>query len=309
MENNQNELINSTLVPLDFSETSLNALDHAAAIASVLNENNSITLLHIIESGSFEPVKEVAHITSEINSHDALAIEGALNRMHKIAEEHHNKNIEYNFIVASGKAYRKIAEIAEDIKADSIVMGTHGSSGIQAFAGSNASRVIQLAPCPVVVVKMKPFNVAGYKNIVLPLDLTQETRQKVNFAVKFAQHYDSTVHILTMHDSDQFLATRLENNLSQVEEYLKDRGIKTTSTTLNASGGNFVKQTIVWAEGKGADLIIIMSQQEKELREYIYGAYAQQIVNKSTIPVMAVNPRPELEGVMDNTLGTGVYRH
>ncbi len=309
MENSKGNLTNSTLVPLDFSESSLYALDHAAAIASALNENNKITLLHIIESGSFAPVKEVGHITSDINSHDALAIEGALNRMHKIANDHNKGNIEYSYIVASGKAYREIARIAEEIEADNIVMGTHGASGIQAFAGSNASKVIQLAPCPVVVIKNKPINTQGFKNIVLPLDLTQETRQKVNFAVKLAQHYDSTVHLLSMSDSDEFLATRLENNLNQVEMYLTERGIKTTATTLDASGGNFVKQTLVWAEGKGADLIIIMSQQDKELREYIFGAYAQQIVNKSNIPVMTVNPRPELEGIIDNTIGSGIYRH
>jgi len=309
METINGNLTNSTLVPLDFSENSMYALSSAAAIARALNENNKITLLHIIESGSFAPVKEVGHITSEINSHDALAIEGALNRMHKIANENNNANIEYSFIVASGKAYREIARIAEEIKADNIVMGTHGSSGIQAFAGSNASKVIQLADCPVVVIKRKPVNFNGFKNIVLPLDLTQETRQKVNFAVKIAQHYDSTVHLLTASDNDEFLATRLENNLNQVELYLAERGIKTTSTTLDASGGNFVKQTLVWAEGKGADLIIIMSQQDKELREYIFGAYAQQIVNKSNIPVMAVNPRADLEGIIDNTVGSGIYRH
>jgi|SRR6185437_2948492 len=300
---------NSTLVPIDFSENSMYALDCAAGIASALNENNKITLLHIIEGASFAPIKEAGQINSNINSHDALAIEGAINRLQKIASEHNKNNIEYNYIVASGKAYRKIAEIASEIKADNIVMGTHGSSGIQAFAGSNASKVIQLADCPVVVIKRKPVNFKGFKNIVLPLDLTQETRQKVNFAVKIAQHYDSTVHLLTMSDSDEFLATRLENNLNQVESYLQERGIKTTSSTLHATGGNFVKQTLVWAEGRNADLIIIMSQQDKELREFIFGAYAQQIVNKSDIPVMAVNPNPELEGIMGNTVGSGIYQH
>ena len=309
METSNGTLKDSTLVPIDFSENSMYALDCAEAIASALNDNNKITLLHIIENGNFPPVKEVGHITSDINGHDALAIEGALNRLHKIASEHNKGNIEYSFVVASGKAYKEIARIAEEIKADNIVMGTHGASGVQTFAGSNASKVIQLANCPVVVIKRKPTNFNGFKNIVLPLDLTQETRQKVNFAVKLAQHYDSTIHLLSMTDNDEFLATRLENNLNQVELYLTERGIKTTSTTLDASGGNFIKQTLVWTEAKGADLIIIMSQQDKELREYIFGAYAQQIVNKSNIPVMAVNPNPELEGIIDSTIGSGIYRH
>jgi nucleotide-binding universal stress UspA family protein len=304
-----NDLIDSTLVPIDFSETSIMALDQAASMISTLKEGNKITLLHVIEGSNFQVVSDASQL-GDINQPEALAVEGALIRMQKIsnAQKSSYSNIEYSFLVAGGKPYRKIAEIAEDIKADTIVMGTHGSSGIQAFAGSNASKVIQLAPCPVVIIKKLP-NKKGCKNIVLPLDLTLETKQKVNFAVKFAKNYGSTVHILSMRESDEFLAKRLENNLSQVESYLNERGIPTTSTILNASGGNFVKQTLAWAEGKDADLIIIMSQQDKELAEYIYGSYSQQIVNKSNIPVLAVNPRPELEGILDPTTGTGIYSH
>jgi len=297
-----NDLVNTTLVPIDFSATSLLALDQAASMVHTLNENNKITLLHIIEGGNFDTITDSSQIENA-DHHDTLAIEGALNRLQKIVENREKGKIEYSFVIASGKAYKKIAEIAEEVKADIVVMGTHGSSGIQAFAGSNASKVIQIAPCPVVVIKQGPLN-KGCKNIVLPLDLTQETRQKVNFAVKFAEHYGSTVHILSMTENDEFLAQRLENNLAQVESYLNERGIPTTVNTLNASGGNFVKQTMAWAEGKNADLIIIMSQQDRELSEYIFGSYSQQIVNRSKIPVMAVNPRPELEGILDSPSGS-----
>jgi nucleotide-binding universal stress UspA family protein len=287
--------IDLTLVPLDFSETSIMALDQAASMVRAVSSSNKITILHIIEGASFATVTDPSQIAG-IEQHHALAIEGAWNRMEKIASAQRAEypNIEYNFMVAAGKAYRKIAEIAEDIKADIIVMGTHGSSGIQAFAGSNASKVIQISPCPVVVIKQKPLK-KGCKDIVLPLDLTLETKQKVNFAAKFAKDYGSTVHLLTMSESDEFLSNRLENNLAQVESYLNEHGIPTTSTTLNASGGNFVKQTIAWAEGKSADLIIIMSQQDRDIAEYIFGSYSQQIVNRSNIPVLAVNPNHQLE--------------
>jgi len=301
--------INSTLVPIDFSETSIMALDQAAAMVSVLGDTNKITLIHVIEGASFHTITDASQVAGMDHQH-ALAVEGAFNRMQSIAKAQntHDRDIEYSYVVASGKAYKKIAETAEEMRADIIVMGTHGSSGIQAFAGSNASRLIQISPCPVVVIKQKPAK-KGCDNIVLPLDLTMETKQKVNFAVKFAQNYHSTVHLVSMSESDEFLSRRLENNLTQVEEYLNERGIATTSTTLNASGGHFVKQTLAWAEGKGADLIIIMSQQDREISEYIYGSYSQQIVNRSSIPVLAVNPNPTLEGLIENTTGTGIYSH
>lgn len=304
-----NDLINSTLVPVDFSETSILALDHAAAMAKIISKKNQqVTLLHVIEGGNFNSISEASQI--ETGGRDALAIEGALNRLHKIAEKHTqtSNGVEYKFIVAGGKAYKKIAEVAEQIQADSIVMGTHGSSGIQAFAGSNASKVIHISPCPVVVIKEKPLG-RGYKNIVLPLDISKETKQKVNLAVKVANYYDSTVHIVTTHEADEYLDKKLQNNLNQVAKYLEERNVKVTSTTLGESGGNFAMQTLVWAQSKDADLIIIMAEQEKGWTEYIYGTYAQQIVNRSPIPVMAVTPNPMLEGVIGNTLGSGIYSH
>ncbi len=293
-----NDLINSTLVPVDFSENSLLALDHAAVMAKIIGkENQLVTLLHIIEGANFNSVTETNQI--EAGSRDALAIEGAINRLQSIAEKYttSSADVQYKFIVAGGKAYKKIADIAEQIQADCIVMGTHGSSGIQAFAGSNASKVIHIAPCPVVVIKEKALG-RGYQNIVLPLDLTKETKQKVNLAAKVASYYNSTVHILSVHETDEYLAKQLQNNMHQVADYFEARNINHTTTTLENGSGNFAMQSLVWAQGKDADLIIIMAEQEKGWTEYIYGTYAQQIVNRSPIPVMAVTPNRALEGII-----------
>jgi nucleotide-binding universal stress UspA family protein len=296
----------STIVPVDFSENSLLAIDHAVALSRISGTGKEhIVLLHVIEGSNFNAVSDPAQI--ETGSRDSLAIEGALNRLHKLAEKHlsSDNNVTFEFMIAGGKAYRKIAEVAEQISADLIVMGTHGSSGIQAFAGSNASKVIQIAPCPVVIVKEKAFD-RGYRNIVLPLDLSKETKQKVNIAVKIAQSYNATIHIVTMKATDEFLVQRLNANLAQVESYLEDRGVSYTSTQLD---GNFAMHTLTWAQGRDADLIIIMAERDRGFTEYIFGTVAQQIVNRASIPVMAVKPDETLEGILEHPLGMGVHTH
>ena len=299
------ETRHSTIVPVDFSENSLLAIDHAVALSKINGGNEHITLLHVIEGSSFNSVSDQMEVES--GSRDALAIEGAINRLHKLAAKHlvTDANITFQFLVAGGKAYRKIAEVAEQVNADLIVMGTHGSSGIQAFAGSNASKVIQIAPCPVVVIKEKAF-VRGYKNIVLPLDLSSETKQKVNIAVKIAKAHDATIHIVTMTASDEFIAQRLRANLAQVKSHLADRDINYTSTELD---GNFAMHTLTWAQGRDADLIIIMAERDRGFTDYIFGTVAQQIVNRSPIPVMAVKPDEALEGILEHPLGMGVHTH
>ena len=283
----------SILVPIDFTETSIFALEHAAAISSL--ENDSITLLHVIEGANFDAVTSANDVN--VDHRDALAIEGAATRLQKIIANK-TSNINYKYIIAGGKPYRKIAETAEEINADFIVMGTNGSSGTQAFAGSNASKVIQHATCPVIVVRELPAH-NGYKDIVLPLDLTRETKQKVAIAADLAEHFHSTVHVVSFHESDEYLANKLNANINQVEGYLNDRGINTTATVMSDSSGNFAMRTLDWANAKGADLVVIMTQQEKSVREYIIGSYAQQIVNKSPIPVLTVTPNTKLQGSID----------
>ncbi len=286
---NLKSLSGSILVPIDFTETSIFALEHAATISTL--ENSAITLLHVIEGANFEPVTHASEV--KVDHDQALAIEGAAARLEKIIANK-TSNITYKYIIVGGKPYRTIADTADEINADFIVMGSNGSSGIQAFAGSNASKVIQYANCPVIVVRELPVH-KGYKNIVLPLDLTAETKQKVALAADLAECFDSTVHIVSLHENDEFLANKLNANLNQVENYMKDRGIATTATDMSDSSGNFAMRTLDWAKAKDADLIVIMTQQERSVREYIIGTYAQQMVNRSPIAVLTVTPNTRLE--------------
>src|SRR5690606_24949377 len=105
-----------------------------------------------IECASFDPVYDPSNVAT--SNRDALAIEGAINRLNGVINKFQEKfqGITFAQIVAGGKPFKKIARVAEEIEAQSIVMGSHGSSGWQAIAGSNASRVIQIAPCPVIVI-------------------------------------------------------------------------------------------------------------------------------------------------------------
>lgn len=299
---NKNDLVHATLVPIDFSESSLFALEHASQVTQLEEKRHLVTLLHVIEGSNFLPITSASEVKP--NQKNALAIEGAIVRLEKIIAGKTNPNVDYKFIVAGGKVYKKIIEIAEDIEADFIVMGTHGASGLGPFAGSNATKVIHTSPCPVIIVKEQSQG-AGYKNIVLPLDLTKETKHKVAIAARMAEHFKATIHIITFSESDEWLRNKLENNLHQVERYMKDRGIETTTNELTDASGSFASRTLDWAHGKNADLIIIMSDTGFGITEYLFGTYAQQIVNRSPVPVMAVTPRQELLGDIDISVGDG----
>ncbi|MEZ5172656.1 MAG: hypothetical protein R2850_03915 [Bacteroidia bacterium] len=97
--------------------------------------------------------------------------------------------------------------------------------------------------------------------------------------------FDAEFKILVAYESDEFAARAVNNNLAYAENYLKTKGCR--FTVHKAGKGDFAKETIRLQLPKNTDLIIIMTNQEKELAHYIVGPYEQNVIaNDAQIPVM-----------------------
>ena len=277
------------LVPVDFSEISLNALHHAAQVAQ--HFNNDLVLLSILEDDFLSNIFSF----SKNDTKESLAKEALSSRLKEIAAKTKTEfAIECKTDVRSGKIYKTIIEAAEEHGCDCVIMGTHGASGVERVIGSNASRVISYSTMPVIVVKTDK-NPNAYRNIVFPLDLSVESKQKMKWAIHLGKAYKSTIHVLTYKVGDEFLNNKLEANLRQIGTIFDESGVKHDVTILE-NDTDFARKTLEFAEIKTSDLIMIMTQQEsdKTMREYIIETYAQQIVNDSgNVPIFCVNPNYE----------------
>src|SRR6187399_2676121 len=127
--------INKILVPIDFSEISIHALEYAALIAR--QAEAEILLLHVFESYSHNTMLEMVVDFTDIME------KGIQDKMDEIKSKNANlKGVTIHSKVATGKIHSEIERVAreEDIKL--IVMGTHGVSGVTNIAkfiiGSNA---------------------------------------------------------------------------------------------------------------------------------------------------------------------------
>lgn len=288
---------NTILVPYDFSEIAANALGHAVKIAKTYQ--NKITLLHIVEDNLLETVFGSNPLKEGLVRE---AIEGKLDKI--INEIKAKENIEIDKIVEEGRVHKTIVRIANEGHYDSIVMGSNGAAGMEQIIGSNASRVIRFSEQPVVVVKEKPVG-NGYEKIVLPIDTTYETRQKVTWAIHLAKKFNSTIHIVFEEVEDEFIRSKLYASVNSVQEILDKNNVKYVVKSLDDDKypDSFAKATLKYANKIDADLIMIMTQQEVGFSELIIGSYAQQIVNQSErVPIMCVNPK---EG--GYTLGYGQF--
>jgi nucleotide-binding universal stress UspA family protein len=278
-------IIRRILIPYDFSETAQLALEHAVFMAKL--HKAEITLAYVMESYSF--ASAISSAFGKSQSEFEKKIESSANeKLQALADKlHHDSGMKVTFKMESGKIYKKIINIAEDTDIDIIVMGTHGVSGFQDFlVGSNTYRVVMGAPCPVISVQAHAKKI-GFKDIVLPIDNSHSSRQKVKHSVEIAKHYNSIVHIagmMTMSDVD--MQRRFEIKIHQVQSFLEEHEIAHTVKIFKTD--NPASATMNYANQINSDLIIVMTDQEGT--GIFMGNYAQQIINQSKVPVMSIRP-------------------
>ncbi|PCJ67375.1 MAG: hypothetical protein COA58_03380 [Bacteroidetes bacterium] len=276
------------LVPMDFSDASVSAVYYAVEMAGLFD--NEITLLHVLSTSTLQSI-----FTSD--SEIALLRDNVRNKLEEYKQEILEKwpNTRVNTMVAEGKPFKVINKVAEENNCDTIVMGTNGANGIEQFTGSTTTRVIKSSTIPVIAVKEKQIS-PKFDKIVLPIDLTKTSRQKIDWAVKLGKKYNSTVHIIMELDKDELIERKIKANLLQAEGIFEKNGVKFESHLLDdlKYPDHLGKDTIQYAEEIDADLIMIMTKSETaKLSNLFVGSYAEQVVNSSQkTPVMCINPKP-----------------
>ena len=114
---------NTILVPLDFSDVAMHALDHAIDVAK--HFNNNLALLYVIEEGI------LSGLLGKNEKQEQLIKEAATARMEKLSIDIKTQHgIDSSTNVRLGKIYKVVTEVVEELKCDSVIMGSHGASGL-----------------------------------------------------------------------------------------------------------------------------------------------------------------------------------
>lgn len=270
------------IAAIDFSDCSVNALEHAVSIASrgaldihmIWVNNPSDTRTTIYSDSSSDLINEIRRQFIRL--------------VEKYTPELPDSTID--FVIREGKVYREIIDEAKEMNSLCIVLGTHGVSGFEPFwIGSNANKLISVAPCPVITMRKGVDIKKGIKTILMPVDSTLDTRQKVPFTTYLAQLFESEIYVLSIYASKyKNIQKRVDVYTDQVCSYLEDEGIKYHRDVINCD--NLTSGTIDYAKRINANLISIMTEQETSPFNLLVGPYAQQMVNNSPYPVMSINP-------------------
>lgn len=135
------------LVPTDFSEASPQAIDFAVSLATTFS--TELTLMHTWEVPVY-PYMEFVLSSAELGA----SVEQAAGRRLQDAVELLKKRVPWaKSVLRTGVPWREILETAKGLRADLIVMGTHGRRGLDhALLGSVAEKVVRLSAVPVLTV-------------------------------------------------------------------------------------------------------------------------------------------------------------
>src|ERR1035437_1081699 len=247
------------IVPLDFSDESLTGLNLALMLAKKTGAN--IQLVNVIGKNTGDN-KELIEKENQLAK---MKFEEILQK----CREKGNINCALNYTIKEGKVFKEIADLADKFDDVLTVLSTHGASGFEElFIGGNAYKIT-----------------SNIDQIVLPLDITFQTREKVPYTVELAKIFSSKIHLLTIRLSNlNSIEKKLHQYAEQVASYLETHKIPYTVEHLH--GNNLTDLTLDYSQSVDADLISIMTEQEKSASNLLLGNFAHQMINKAFIPVL-----------------------
>lgn len=148
--------IEKILVPTDFSECSMAALDQAALLAGALGA--SLDVLHVWEIPVFLPPDlRVSDAGAQASLMDMVS-RRAEKQLAELVADAGRRGIAVNSAQAKpGIPHATIVDVAKAGDYDLIVIGTHGRTGLsRVLVGSVAERVVRHATCAVMVARLAP---------------------------------------------------------------------------------------------------------------------------------------------------------
>ena len=139
------------LHPTDFSRASTAAFNRAIAMAK--KDRSELVLVHVLAPPM--PLAGEGYIPPNVYEDlEASARKYADKRLNALQDKARAAGVKTSTLIREGVADEQIVRAARSKKADVIVLGTHGRTGLaRLFLGSVASRVVTAAPCPVLTVR------------------------------------------------------------------------------------------------------------------------------------------------------------
>ena len=269
------------VVAVDFSNTSIHCLEYAIPLANKVK--SSIILVWVDKITTQESLYPD---TSNQNRNEAKK------RFEELIKQYGKKmakGLKIEYKLRKGKIYHEVDSLATNVGALLIIAGAHGISGFEElWIGSNAFKIVTNASAPVITVRHDFKVTKTINSILVPIDSSPETMQKLPFIAQFAQYFKSEVHIVATHSSHLKSIQRIaEKNSREAARFFENNHLQFVQDSIVSN--DITKAVISYAVEISADIIAIMTERETPMN-ILMGPQAQQLINQSPIPVLCIHP-------------------
>lgn len=303
--------IKRILCPVDFSDASRHAIEHAVVIARWYKA--SITALHVCSQG-FMPVPGSPLAEGRVS-------ETELKRAYAdtAACFANASGLSVDVIVDVGQPAARILVRSHDSQSDLIVMGTHGTSGFEhLLLGSVTEKVLRRAPCPVLTVppQTQATSSLPFRKLLCAVDFSDSSLQGFERACSLAKESDAALTLLHViewpwHEPPPPVLEDLPSDqaaaLAEFRRYVQTSAMeRLKALTPEAAGGHVSIEPRV-ANGKpyaeilrvaaedGSDLIVIGVHGRNAADVMLFGSTTNQIVRRASCPVLTLRNQPTRE--------------
>ncbi len=264
------------LVPCDFSSPAIEAFRFAIDIAS--KSEGSITVLKVID---IPIVHDTAFGMPTYIDNSGLIAElrnDARKNFERLVKKYGKGYPDVKLSVIQGPTSVMIRDVIEEKKFSLVIMGTHGSSGLQEFfVGSNAEKIVRFSTVPVFVIR-KTVPVSSIKNIVFPTSLQSDQSDFIKRLKVIQEFFGAKLHILFLNTPFNFIRD------NELKEYATKH--RFTNFTLNLRQDRYEPDGIIsFSKEIKADMLAMPTHGRKGLSHFISGSITEEVVNHIECPV------------------------
>jgi nucleotide-binding universal stress UspA family protein len=308
--------IRNVLVPIDFSDPSLEAIEFALPLLKEFGAD--LHLVHV-----FEPDYPLSSMMAMPLIVPELEVGRRVRRHLKdVAKKYSVELLRENIHALRGRPFEEICRLARDRGIDLIVTATRGNTGVKHLVlGSTAERVVRYSPCPVLVVRGGDQKKRAGRNgksrlgfslrkILVPIDFSGCSMKGLAYAKALAKEFDAalvllhSVHLQYYVSSDEYARYDFPRLMQQAEKAAREQmrdlvqktdweGIKVEPSLQIGHAGD---QICARAQASGADLIVTSTHGATGFKHILLGSTAEYVVRHASRPVLVVpsHERPVL---------------
>ena len=270
------------LVPVDFSPSSINAMEHAVLYANAIGCD--IRMIHVKRrNADYDPA-------INFNDYDEVLKSSVINNFKRIIAHFKSKmKGRIDYCVRDGRVFTEVCNQAKYGDALMIISGTNGVSGFkERWEGSNAFRIVSHATCPVITIKYN-FVPQSPRRIVVPIDNTARTRLKIPIVAKIAKCFDAEMMLIDIrNDNKPSTQKKMEDAMKAVTVYLDRHNVRYCKDNLRVKKKKTATAVIDYALENDADLIAATSERLDNNWQLFSVSNPQKLVNHSPIPVITI---------------------